>query len=84
MNTPDENKLYFTKNWQMENEHFVLLVSEVFKSWKSWRGHEFRLEEFSIRTLFEIHVKDVESVRSGHLFHDRIQPAIVFVNQEDC
>ena len=35
MNNPDENKLYFTKNWQIENEHFVILVLEVFKSWKT-------------------------------------------------
>ena len=26
MNSPDENKLYFTKNLQIENEHFVILV----------------------------------------------------------
>ena len=35
MNSPDENKLYSTKNWQIENEHFVTLVLEVFKSWKN-------------------------------------------------
>ena len=35
MNSPDENKLFFTKNWQIENEHFVILVWEVFKSWKN-------------------------------------------------
>ena len=35
MNSPNENKLYFTKNWQIENEHFVILVLEVFKSWKN-------------------------------------------------
>ena len=35
MNSSDENKLYFTKNWQIENEHFVILVFEVFKSWKN-------------------------------------------------
>ena len=35
MNSPDVNKLYFTKNWQIENEHVVILVSEVFKSWKN-------------------------------------------------
>ena len=35
MNSPDENKHYFTKNWQIENEQFVILVSEVFKSWKN-------------------------------------------------
>ena len=37
MTSPDENKLHFTKNWQIENEHFVILVFEVFKSWKNWR-----------------------------------------------
>ena len=36
MNSSDENKLCFTKNWQIENEHFVILVFEVFK----------KLEEF--------------------------------------
>ena len=25
VNSPDENKLYFTKNWQIENEHVVIL-----------------------------------------------------------
>ena len=23
------------KNWQIENEHFVILVLEIFKSWKN-------------------------------------------------
>ena len=64
----DENKLYFTKNWQIENGHFVWRVLKVFKSWKNWREQEFRLEELSIRTLVEIHFEYVESGRSGHLF----------------
>ena len=89
MNSPDENKLHFTKNWQIENEHDVILVSLVFKSWKNWREREqeFRLEEFSIRKLVENHFRDVESVRSGQLFHVPGQPALFFlflVNQEDC
>ena len=77
MNSPDENKLYFTKDWQLENEHFVILVSEVFKSWNNWRGNqEFRLEEFSRRRrMVENHFKDVESVRSGEIFHVPNQPA---------
>ena len=66
MNNPDENKLYFTKNWQIENEHFVILVLEL-EELK--RDQEFRLEEFSRRRMVENHVKDVESVRSGQLFH---------------
>ena len=37
MKSPDESKLCFTKIWQIENEHFVILVLEVFKSWKNWR-----------------------------------------------
>ena len=37
MNSPDENKVYFTKNWQNENEHFVTLVLGVFTRWKNWR-----------------------------------------------
>ena len=36
MNSPDENKLYFTKNWQIENEHVEKLELEVFKSWRNW------------------------------------------------
>ena len=39
------------------------------------REQEFRLEEFSIRKLVEIYFQDVESVRSGQLFHVPIQPA---------
>ena len=35
-----------------------------------------RLGEFSIRQLVENHLKDVESVRSGQLFHVPIQPAL--------
>ena len=35
MNSPDENKRCCTKNGQIENEHFVILVLEVFKSWKN-------------------------------------------------
>ena len=53
-----------------------VLVFEVFKSWKTWREREFRLEEFSIRKLVENHFKDVESVRSGKLFHVPSQPAL--------
>ena len=33
------------------------------------RDQDFRLEEFSLRKLVENHFKDVESVRSGQLFH---------------
>ena len=33
------------------------------------RDQDFRLEEFSVRKLVENHFKDVESVRSGQLFH---------------
>ena len=40
------------------------------------REQEFRLEAFSIRKLVENHFKDVESVRSGQLFHVPIQPAL--------
>ena len=74
MSSPDENKLYFTKNWQM---HIVILALEVFKSWKNWRDQEFRLEEFSIRKLVENHFKDVESVRSGQLIISRSKSTCV-------
>ena len=40
------------------------------------RDQEFRLEEFSLRKLLENHFNDVESVRSGQLFHVPIQPAL--------
>ena len=49
----DENKLHITKNWQIENEHFVIFLLEVFKSWKNWReignfdSRNFREEEWS-------------------------------------
>ena len=36
--TVHENKIYFTKNWQIENEHFVTLVLDEFMKWKNWRG----------------------------------------------
>ena len=47
MNSPDENKLYFTKNWQIKNEHFVILVLEVFKSRKNWREIRYFDKEWS-------------------------------------
>ena len=40
------------------------------------RDQEFRLEEFSRRRMVENHFKDVESVRSGQLFHVPSQPAL--------
>ena len=40
------------------------------------RDQEFRLEEFSRRRTVENHFKDVESVRSGQLFHFPNQPAL--------
>ena len=69
MNSPDENKLYFMKNWQIENEHFVIRVLEVFKSWKNWREQEFRLEEFFDKKVSRKSFKDFESVRNGQSFH---------------
>ena len=48
MNRPDEKKVYFSKNWQIENEHFMKLVSEVFVRWKNRR--EFKnYESMSFR-----------------------------------
>ena len=40
------------------------------------RDQEFRLEEFSIRKLVEIYFNDVESVRSGQMFHVPSQLAL--------
>ena len=50
------------------------------------RDQEFRLEEFSRRRMVENHFQDVESVRSGEIFHGPNQPAffLFLVNQEDC
>ena len=47
---------------------------------------EFRLAEFSIRKLVGNHSKDVESVRSGKLFHVPSQPALFLLSREpgDC
>ena len=75
MNSSDENKLYFTKNWQIENEHFRILVLEIFNE-ELKRDQEFRLEEFSRRRTVENHFKDVEFVRSGQLFQVPIQAAL--------
>ena len=75
MNCSDGNKLHFTNNWQIDNEHFVILVLEVFIRWKNWR--EIRnFEEFSRRRMVENHFKDVESVRSGSISHVPSQPAL--------
>ena len=46
------------------------------------RDQEFRLEEFSIRKLVENLFKDVESVRSGQLFHVPSQPALFPILRE--
>ena len=40
------------------------------------RDQEFRLEKFPRRRMVDNHFKDVESVRSGQLFHVPIQPAL--------
>ena len=50
------------------------------------RDQEFRLEKFPIRKLVENHFEDVESVRSGQLFHvpSNQRYFLFLVNQEDC
>ena len=56
MNSPDENKLNFTKNWQIENETLrESRVGSIQKFEELKREQEFRLEEFSIRKLVEIY-----------------------------
>ena len=76
MNSPDETKLYFTKNWQIENKHFVILVLEVFKSWKNWReSRNFDSKNFRKESWSKIIFEDVESVRSGQILHVPSQPA---------
>ena len=67
MNSPDENKLCFTKNWQLENEHFVIIVLEVFKKLEELKREmrNFDSRSFSRRRMVENHFQDVESVRSG-------------------
>ena len=84
MNSPDENKLYFTKNWQIENEHFVILV---FKSWKNWREiRNFASRNFREKRKVENLFTDVESVRSDNYFAFPVNQRYFFflVNQEDC
>ena len=84
MNSPDENKLYFTKNWQIENEHFVILV---FKSWKNWREiRNFASRNFRERRKVENLFTDVESVHSDNYFAFPVNQRYFFflVNQEDC
>ena len=54
MHSPDENKIYFTKNGQIENEHFVTLVIRgIHEMEELKRAHELRVDEFSKRTLIE-------------------------------
>ena len=50
------------------------------------RDQEFRLEKCPIRKLVENHFEDVESVRSGQLFHvpSNQRYFLFLVNQEDC
>ena len=59
MNGPDENKVYFTQNWRIGNEHFVILALWVFMKWKNWgelvnyESKIFPEESWSrIKTLF--------------------------------
>ena len=54
MNSPDENKVHFTKNWQNENEKFVTLVIWSFHEMEELkRAHELRVDEFSRGRLIE-------------------------------
>ena len=87
VNSPDENKLYLTKNWQIENEHFVILVLEVFKSWKNWTeirnfdSKDFRQESWSkiilkMSTLYAVDNYVTFPVNRRYFFF--------LVNQEDC
>ena len=77
MNSPDEKKLNFTKNWQIENEHFVTRALEVIQKLEEWkRDQEFQFEDFSRRRMVENHFKDVETVCSGQLLHVPSQQAL--------
>ena len=79
MHSPDENKVYFTRNWQIENEHFVILVlKEIHEMEELKRNHELRVDEFS-RGKIKLHAVDNESTFqvNQRYFH-------FLVNLEDC
>ena len=87
MNSPDENKLYFTKNWQIENEHFVILVLEVFKSWKNWREiRNFDSRNFQDEGSSKIILKmsTLYAVDNHFTFPVYQRYFLFLVNQEDC
>ena len=87
MNSPVEYKLFFTKDWQLENEHFVILVSEVFKSWKNWReirnfdSRNFREEEWS-KIIWKM--SNLYGVDKYFTFPINQRFFLFLVNQEDC
>ena len=58
-------------------------IRSILKLEELKRDQEIRLEEFSRRRMVENHFKDVESVRSGQLFHVPIQPALFPLPREE-
>ena len=54
MHSPDEDKIYFTKNWQIENEQFRDTRSRGIHEMEDMkRTQEFGIREFSTEKLIE-------------------------------
>ena len=77
----------FHRNWQIENEHFVILVSEVFKSWKNWReirnfdSKNFRQESWSKIIL---KMSNLYAVDNYFTFPVNQRYFLFLVKKEDC
>ena len=77
MNSPDENKLLLHEELaDREKALRDTRIRSIQKLEELKRDQEFRLEEFSRRRMVENRSKDVDSVRSGQLFHVPSQTAL--------
>ena len=87
MNCSDGNKLHFTKKWQIDNEHFVILLLKVFIRWMNWReirnfdSKNFREEEWS-KIISKM--SNLYAVDQYLTFQVNQRYFLFFVNQEDC
>ena len=77
-----EQALFYEELADREQARRDTRIRSVQKLEELKREQEFRLEGFSIIKWVENHLKDVDSARSGHLFHVPIQPAFFLVFRE--
>ena len=81
IHSPDENKVYFTKNWQNENAHFVTLVLDVLMKWKNWK--EFKnYESMSFREEDSLKTKTL-TISSWPRYNNCKMRSIVWMIQEN-